>query len=76
MEISVITYDSNRTKKWVKGVYRDREDAIKWVEEVAIPRIGGDWDKTESDRITSYELTEETNNIEWAKYKIQKRPVQ
>jgi len=76
MEISVITYDSNRTKKWVKGVYRDREEAIEWVEEVAIPRIGGDWDKTESDKITSYELTEETNNIEWAKYKIQKRPVQ
>jgi hypothetical protein len=76
MEISVITYDSNRTKKWVKGVYRDREEAIEWVEEVAIPRIGGDWDKTESEKITSYELTEETNNIEWAKYKIQKRPVQ
>jgi hypothetical protein len=76
MEISVITYDSNRTKKWVKGVYRDREEAIEWVEEVAIPRIGGDWDKTESDKIISYELTEETNNIEWAKYKIQKRPVQ
>lgn len=76
MEISVITYDSNRTKKWVKGVYRDREEAIEWVEEVAIPRIGGDWDKTESAKITSYELTEETNNIEWAKYKIQKRPVQ
>ncbi|WP_372479298.1 hypothetical protein ACAH01_11680 [Halomicrobium sp. HM KBTZ05] len=76
MEISVITYDSNRTKKWVKGVYRDREEAIEWVEEVAIPRIGGDWDKTESDKIISYELTEETNNIEWAKYKIQERPVQ
>lgn len=76
MEIFVITYDSNRTKKWVKGVYRDREEAIEWVEEVAIPRIGGEWDKTESDTITSYELTEETNNIEWAKYKIQKRPVQ
>jgi hypothetical protein len=76
MEISVITYDSNRTKKWVKGVYGDREEAIEWVEEVAIPRIGGDWDKTESDKITSYELTEETNDIEWAKYKIQKRPVQ
>jgi len=76
MEISVITYDSNRTKKWVKGVYRDREEAIEWVEEVAIPRIGGDWNKTESDKIISYELTEETSNIEWAKYKIQKRPVQ
>jgi hypothetical protein len=76
MEISVITYDSNRTKKWVKGVYQDREEAIEWVEEVAIPRIGGDWNKTESDKIISYELTEETNNIEWAKYKIQKRPVQ
>jgi hypothetical protein len=76
MEISVITYDSNRTKKWVKGVYQDREEAIGWVEEVAIPRIGGDRDKTESDKIISYELTEETNNIEWVKYKIQKRPVQ
>lgn len=76
MEVFVVTYDSNRTKKWVKKVYRDREKAIEWVEEVATPRIGGDWDKTESDKIASYELTEKTNNIEWAKYKIQKRPVQ
>jgi len=75
MKVYVVTYDSDNTVKWVKGVYADRADAEKWVDE-AIEIIGGDWERFESDQIISYELSNPTRGIEQAKYKIQERPVQ
>lgn len=73
--VYVVTYDSDNTVKWVKGVYGDREEAEKWVDE-ATERLGGEWERFESDAITSYELSNPTRGIEQAKYKIQERPVE
>lgn len=77
MEVYVVTLDSNRAKKWVKRVYANRDEADQWVGEVATERIGGEWERTESDEIIIYDLEADTvDGYEWAKYKIQQRPVQ